>query len=192
MSELQQSVVTEPVKTAAEWAKKGIHPCTCPSGAEIEFRFPNLLELAAGDALPGDLKSVAMKELARELRGEPMGLEAVAAGEAGLITPLTQEEVDEVKRLYVYLAVTSVVKPKLKAPTYDASGKLTSEGDAPMLPAEDLEMLVQLAGRNRDTDGAGRSLGVEPISRFRVFSVVHGCPPDCEACTRARAALSTG
>jgi hypothetical protein len=191
MSETQSPVV-EKVGTAAAWGKKSVHPCTCPSGAEIEFRFPNLLELAAGDALPGDLKAVAMKELAREVRGEPMGLEAVAAGEAGLIQPLSQEEVDGIKRLYVYLAVTSVVTPKLKPPVYDADGNVTDEGDFPKLPAEDLEMLVQLAGRQRDTDGVGRSLGVEPISRFRVFGREHGCPPDCEACARGRAAVSTG
>jgi hypothetical protein len=161
-------------KTA--WARKAVHLVTCPSGMEVKIRIPNLGLLLEGDALPQTLRNAALQELvdpmsARVARGAPEGNGGAPA--------VSLDEVRELYDLHKWLVVQTVIEPALALE------------DLPELPQEDLEMLTQLATRERTTDAAGRSLGTEPLSRWETFRGFHGCAEGCEACKKVVDRFST-
>lgn len=170
-------------RTKEAWGKRSVHVVTCPSGMEVKIRIPNVGLLLEGDALPQRLRQVALQEMldpieARVARGS---ISAGGEDEPSQDAPAAVT-LDEVKQLYDlnnWLVVQTVLEPEL---TID---------DLPDLPAEDLEMLIKIANRERTVDAVGKSLGTDPLSRWETFRVKHGCAEGCEACTEVRLAFST-
>src|SRR3954469_16107230 len=150
----------------ADWGRKAVHLITLVSGMEVKIRIPNLGLLLEGDALPQTLRNAALQELV-----DPMSNRVARGNEEGGGGPgVSLDEVKELYHLHQWLVVQTVVEPEL-----------TLE-DLPDLPQEDLEMLTQLATRERTTDAAGRSLGTELLSRYEKFREFHRCAEGCEAC----------
>lgn len=162
------------VTSKSAWQKLTKHHVTCPSGAVVRIRIPNLASLVAMDAVPEQLKGAALREIAQELVGS---LQAVADGGASEVK-LSEEDVKALYELNEWMLCWSLIEPEI------------TPADLPELPEEDLEMLVQIVSRERDVDARGVRLGVEPLSRLERFRHHHECPPGCEACEAALRDLS--
>lgn len=157
------------------WGKKAVHVVTCPSGMEVKIRIPNLGLLLEGDALPQTLRNAALTELV-----DPVAAKVARASAEGSAAPaVSLDEVKELYDLHKWLVVQTVVEPTL---TID---------DLPDLPQEDLEMLTQIATRERTTDARGVALGVDPLSRWETFREFHRCPEECAPCQKVLDAFST-
>lgn len=171
--------------TAAEWADK-VHDATLPSGMQVSFRFPSLGEIIELGALPKDLLEIAVAEWA-----DPGAAARIAAEPYAELpdepTDEQQEQADEVARavsekiarLNRHIVARALVAPQMTAPELAAA------------PYSDVEMLARLINRIDPFDAAGRRIGPEPITTFRVFADEHGCAPDCAACAASRRELST-
>lgn len=156
-------------QSKAAWTKRAVHHITLPSGFQPDIKIPNLALLAKLNKIPEKLRQIAAQEAL-----EPgSGLDA-ARDSTGQIDP---EVVKESVELQEWLVIEMVVNPVL-----------TVE-DLPGLPQEDLEMLVEIAERRRDTDATGHCIGVEPLNRWVPFREEHGCASACESCERARRRL---
>jgi len=97
------------------------------------------------------------------------------------ITPETLQRFDDYHR---FLISRALVDPEL---SYDE----LQEGSPVRPPQEDLDLLVEILTRGRDTDAAGVKLGVEPLDRWATFREFHGCEPGCPSCQEVVDALST-
>jgi len=164
---------------AGEWAARAVHNVTLPSGMKVQVRFPDLAILIEGDALPERLRMVAMEVWAGgspQIVNEKLGED----GQPGK-PELNVEIVKDLAALRRHLAAMCLVDPPMTAEDLLTSG----------VPAEDIDMLGQIAMRERDTDALGVTLGVVPLSRFETFREVHGCGPDCESCETLQGRLST-
>lgn len=166
------------------WRKAAIHEITCPTGARVKVKFPDLVSIASGDALPEHLKNAALLELAQSMSGGTAA--AVTAETGGAATPggLSVEQVHGIRELYEWLITETVVEPRI-----------TVE-DLPRLPSEDKEFLAEIASRQRETDALGVHLGVVPLSRFARFRAAHGCDDrdagaPCKACEELQNDVST-
>lgn len=155
------------------WKGRALHTLTCPSGQVVRVRIPNLALLIKNDVLPERLRQVAVQEAINP--GQPVGQTA----EPGQPVTVDAEAVKQLYDLYEFLVLEMVVEPEITA------------DDLAELPQLDLDMLTQIAIRERDMDAAGVRLGVEPISRWEVFRQEHNCSDECPACKGAVAALST-
>lgn len=169
-----------------QWKQKGVHQATLTTGAEVSIRIPNLAQLVKHDAIPESLRAAALREISTD------GMHDHAT--------LTREEVGALYQLYEFLVVEMLVDPKLAPPVFEMHPKeegseelvevCVDRGDVEHLPAEDLDLLIALATRQRNTDALGRVLGVMPLSRLATFREEHGCDPGCEACARVQQRLS--
>ena len=164
-----------------EWAQLAHHTITLPSGARVKVRIPDLTLLIAQDAVPEKLRGVALREVLAAmgaLTAKPDASEEAAEAAAPLFDA---EKIRTLAELHFFLVSEMLVEPKL-TPEQAATGGL---------PNEDLELLVQIATRERDTDARGVVLGVLPLSRFERFRHHHGCGEGCEACAAFRQEFST-
>lgn len=161
-------------KTA--WAGLAVHTITLASGARVKVRFPNVALLLAGDAVPEELRGEAMRKVSEELFASLDQPDA-----AGGLTEETLKQFDDYHR---FLISRSLVEPTL---TYDE----LEEGRPTRPPQEDLDLLVEILVRGRDTDAAGVRLGVEPLDRWATFRHHHGCDESCEACAKVIDAFSS-
>lgn len=169
-------------RTKEAWGKRAVHVVTLPSGMDVKIRIPNLGLLLEGDALPQTLRNAALQEMVdpisnRVARGAVVAAENESPGEPA--PTVTLDDVRELYDLHKWLVVQTVIEPELEL------------DDLHDLPQEDLEMLTQIATRERTTDAAGRSLGTEPLSRWATFRDKHGCAPGCEACAEVVNEFST-
>lgn len=167
------------IVTPAEWAELAVHTVTLPSRARVKVRIPDLSLLIANDAVPENLRGAALEEL----MGTMAALQAPAAADGS--DPerprIDKEKIQQLASLHFFLVSEMLVEPALTI----------SELERAELPNEDLELLVQLATRERDTDALGVVLGVVPLSRFARFRDHHGCDESCEACAAVVEELST-
>jgi hypothetical protein len=60
------------------------------------------------------------------------------------------------------------------------------------VPTEDVDMLADIATRQRYTDAKGVWLGVRPLSSFESFLHDYECRPGCEDCAETRARAANG
>lgn len=162
------------VASLEQWSGAAIHEITCPSGTRVKIKLPDLEGMLAGDALPEHLRAVAFKEVADEIRGITQ-----QNGEEPASPEINPEIVKKGVELRDWIVVATVVEPQL------------TMADLPSVPAEDRTMISSLAMRELDTDARGVTLGVAPLSRFRIFREIHECAEDCAACEEVRSALST-
>jgi len=167
----------EQIATAAQWAQAAFHVITCPSGARVKVRIPDMSMLMAGDALPEHLRVIAYK-----MATDDIGVllkEKEGADGNGSAPELDPEILKAATELGEWLVLQTVVEPELTPEQVSA------------LPTEDKEMLVSIAKRERDRDAFGVRLGVDPLSRWDTFRHEHECPEGCPACERARQVFST-
>lgn len=112
------------------WKKSRRHTVTLPSGFEAEIEVPNLPLLVKTGQLPNSLVQ-----------------EAIGAIQSG---KMTAEAIAEQADFYSKLVITTVKSPAL---TED-----DVVGPDP-IPFEDVEMLVEIATRQRDLDALGHHIG---------------------------------
>jgi len=126
--------------TLAQWKKNKRHLVTLPSGTQVEIEIPNLPQMLKVGQIPNNLVDVAVQ---------------VASGQQRKVTKeLLVEQAD----FYHKLAAMTIKEPAV------------SEEDIPELPYEDIEMVVEMATRNRDLDAVGHHLaGLEKSDEFRTF-----------------------
>lgn len=180
----QSSPATEKwADSAAAWKKRGgPHRITLPSGQRVLARVLGLASLARLDGLPEDLTDALVLHVANLEQG---GLPAVIAADLGKVTSdpeaaaRVNQRVTDFGRLTKLLVTEALVEPKLTL------------ADLEKIPEDDLEMLMRIVTGRQDFDAKGVRIGVEPIDAWATFPEHHGCKPDCEACTRALAALSS-
>lgn len=170
----------EGIVTPEGWAKLAVHTVTLPSRARVKVRIPDLSLLIAHDAIPENLRGAALQKLMQDF-AELQQPAAPAEGEQAERPSIDKEKIQQLASLHFFLVSEMLVEPKLTA------GELEQAG----LPNEDLELLVQLATRDRDTDALGVVLGVVPLSRFARFREHHGCDESCQACAAVVEELST-
>ena len=163
------------VVTKTGWAALAVHSVTLPTGARVKVRFPNEALLLLDDAMPEDLRVTALRQLTQEV------LQDSGRTAADLLTPEALQRMDD---YYRFLTARALVDPQL---TYEE----LAEGSPVRPPQEDLDFLVEILTRRRDTDAAGVTLGVERLDRFDRFRDEHGCDEDCEACEKVRGELSS-
>lgn len=128
-------------KTAAGWKSRRRHTISLPSGMEVEIEIPNLPVLVKTGQLPNDLVKDA--------------LGAIQGG------TLTVDTIKEQADFYGKLVAITVKEPVV---TED-----DVVGDDP-LPFEDIEMIVEIATRQRDLDAVGDHIGgLHTSKKWRTF-----------------------
>lgn len=138
--------------TAAAWKAKRRHLVTLPSGFEVEIEVPNLPLL------------VKTGQLSNSLVAEALG--TIQSGK------LTVDAIAEQADFYAKLVSITVKSPAI---TED-----DVVGPDP-LPFEDIEMLVELATRQRDLDALGHHIGgLHTVKAWRTFRGLEHLDPDVE------------
>lgn len=136
------NVTPAPENTASAWKAAAVHDATLPSGFKVKVKVPNLTAMAKAGTLPNELLDLVTKDAATGPTDPP---------------PL-QEQIDEQYKFNRCLTVLTVVEPKI------------TDGDFDEIPAEDVQMIVQIALRQTDMDAIGHQLGgLETIESFRQF-----------------------
>lgn len=146
MTEQVETAVPEEKTTASKggWKRAKAHLVTLPSGEKVRFQIPNLAVLAKSGELPNSLLAVAVPGSVKE---------------ADVSTPEeAQERIARLSDFQKWLVAKAVVEPEV------------SEDDVPELPTEDVDCLVELATRGRDTDAVGHHIGdLEKSAEWRRF-----------------------
>lgn len=161
----------------AGWKRRSLHLITLPSGMQVTIRLPDVGMLIRRDLVPDRLRNVAMK----------VAIEGTASlsqldPETGKPEGFQDEDLKLMFDLFDLLVIEMVVEPSLSLLDLDPESGI---------PREDYDMLVSLAQRERNTDAAGVTIGVEPLSRWERFRRHHECAPDCDACEAVRREFST-
>jgi len=141
------------------------------------IRLPDVGMLIRRDLVPDRLRNVAMR----------VAIEGSASisqpdPETGETSGFQADDLKQMFELFDLLVLEMVVEPSLSLEDLDPA-----EG----IPREDYDMLVSIAQRERNTDAAGVTIGVEPLSRWETFRRHHECAEDCDACEAMRRELST-
>jgi hypothetical protein len=165
-------------KTTAKssWLKSGLHTITLHSGAVVKIRYPNLALMIRLGLVPTQLRTVAMKVAKGEIN--------MVGGGIGEDMPDDKsdeafEELGKLVELLDMLVMQMVAEPEL------------TQEDVDQMPAEDRDMLLAIANRERDVDAVGRRLGVEPLDRWDTFRHFHKCAEDCPSCKKVREHFSS-
>ena len=170
--------------SAGNWKKRGgPHRLTLPSGMRVTARVLGLSQLARLEGLPDDLSdAVVMHVVNLEHGGLPpaIGVELSKAGQGDeQAAEKANQYIADFGRLTKHLVAEALVEPAL------------SVDDLDEVPEEDLEMLMRIVTGRQAFDAAGVRIGVEPLDAWATFCDEHGCPEDCEACSKARGRLSS-
>lgn len=127
------------------WKKARRHHVTLPSGFEVEVEIPNLPMLVKTGQLPNELVAKALGTV-----------------QQGTLTP---EQIAENAEFYAKLAVLTIKDPEITVE--DVTGENP-------IPFEDVEMIMEIATRQRDIDAMGHHIGGLHTSKewrhFRGFS----------------------
>lgn len=173
-----------------ELAARTTHRVTGYDG-NYEIRFLDLEQLIANDAVPETLLGIALREVLGDEEEARKMADQVRAGDISEATRLVKDLI----ALQRWLTVESIVEPLIDL--HDVEAGLVS--------ARDLELLRQIAMRERNTDARGVFLGVVPLDLFTTFREVHeliggddwrdghpaGLVEGCPACQAFEGALST-
>lgn len=133
-----------PLDTFDAWEEAAFHTILCPSGVRVGIRIPDLAALIEGGDLPQHLLDAALKA-------------------AGQTSSADQKEitVDDVRReleFTNFLVAKTVVKPDI------------SIEQAAKIPAEDKELIAQIALRLRDYDAEYAHIGgLDTSEKYRRF-----------------------
>lgn len=170
--------------SGAAWKKRGgPHRITLPSGQRVLARVLGLSQLARLEGLPDDLTDAVVVHVVNlEQGGLPaaIGAELSKAGHGDTeAAEKAHQHIADFGRLTKHLVAEALVEPDLTV------------NDLDEVPEEDLEMLMRIVTGRQTFDAAGVRIGVEPLDAWATFRDRHRCDPSCQACTEARAALST-
>lgn len=162
-----------------DWKASRLIHAQLDSGRKVTLVKCTLDELIALDALPDDLRDLATLDSVGLVGEELRTL-------LGKRDKKSRDQAAELKkqalRLRDHVVLFAVREPKL------------TEADLPDLPEHDKQMIAEIAWGRLEFDAANRRIGLEPMSTFRVHAETHHpelSAEDCEACKKARLALST-
>lgn len=125
--------------TVQQWSKAGVHDVTLNTGFKAKIRIPNLPALIKSGDIPNELVEVSVK---------------AAQGTLAIDEDLLTKQDDFARKLVPLM----MVEPKV-----------TEEDVAKgLVPYEDIELLMELATRQRDVDAVGKHLGgLDTVKSFR-------------------------
>lgn len=131
-----------------QWKKAKEHDITLPSKSEVMIVLPDLAAMIKGGQVPNELLDVATKVGA----GKLSGAEDDAAKQRELL--------GQASEFNAFLVAATVKDPVVTK----------EEVMAGELPAEDVDLIVQIALRKTDFDAVGHHLaGLETVDSFRQF-----------------------
>lgn len=130
--------------TKTQWFKAKRHEgVTLPSGTVVTVQIPNLPLMLKTGQLPNQLVEAAVSQQNLAAKGN---------------LEVTREMIEEQWDYYSFLVSKTVAEPEL------------TQDEVAEIPAEDVEMLVEIATRQRDMDAVYRHLaGLEQQETFRQF-----------------------
>ena len=130
--------------TKTSWKKAAVHEgVTLPSGTVVSIKLPNLSLMLRTGQLPNGLVEAAVNQQNAIDSGNPQ---------------ITAEMIEQQWDFYAFLVSKTVVEPEI------------SQEDVAEIPAEDIEMIVEFATRQRDMDAVYRHLsGLDTQESFRRF-----------------------
>jgi len=136
------STTTKTTKTS--WKKAAVHEgVTLPSGTVVSIKLPNLSLMLKTGNIPNSLVEAAV-----EMQN------AMSRGTA----EITKEMIEQQWDYYSFLVAKTVVEPEI------------TQEEVADIPAEDVEMLVEFATRQRDIDAVYRHIaGLDKMESFRRF-----------------------
>lgn len=134
-----------PVISLSQWEKKGVHTITTHSGAVVEIRLPDIVELIESGVIPQHLLETATR--------------VANAAQTGNVPEVSLEQLMQQRDFVNAVTVASLVTPKVTNETVNK------------VPIEDRELITQIATRARDRDAVGDHIGglheSEKWRRFR-------------------------
>jgi hypothetical protein len=135
--------MTNTKTTKTSWKKAAVHEgITLPSGTVVSIKLPNLPLMLKTGNIPNTLVDAAV--------------EMQNAAQKG--AEITREMIEQQWDYYSFLVSKTVVDPALTAE------------EVAEIPAEDVEMLVEFATRQRDIDAVYRHIaGLDKLDSFRRF-----------------------
>lgn len=133
-----------PSAKVKNWQKLAVHEgITLPSGTKVSIKVPNLPEMLRNGDVPNALVKYA-QDASQEL--------------ASVTEDFDMEKVKDATDFLRWLVVATVPEPELALE------------DVPALPAEDVDMIVEFAMRQRVVDAVGHHLaGLENLDAWRRF-----------------------
>jgi hypothetical protein len=133
-------MTTTPKTTKTSWKKAAVHEITLPSGTVISIKLPNLSLMMKTGNIPNGL------------------IDAAVGAQDGSEAKLTREMIESQWDFSAFLVAHTVVDPQL------------TEEEVAEIPAEDIEMIVEFATRQRDIDAAYKHIGgLDQMGSFRHF-----------------------
>lgn len=135
--------------TKTSWFKAARHEgVTLPSGTVVTIQLPNLALMLKTGNIPNSLVEAAVEQQ-----------NAVSKGD----TQITREMIEQQWDYYSFLVSKTVVEPSI------------TQEEVAEIPAEDVEMLVEFATRQRDMDAVFRHIGgLDKLESFRRFRSISG------------------
>lgn len=138
-----------PKTSKTAWKKARTHEVTLNSGTEVTIQIPNLVELLQAGDVPNHLVPYATRTS-----------EAIERGKE-----IKPDQIKAAAEFARFLVTKTVVEP------------VVEPEDVPDLPAEDVDMLIEFATRQRDLDALGHHIaGLEKVSDFRSFRRIASGP----------------
>jgi hypothetical protein len=133
------------VVSLTQWEKKGVHTITTHSGAVVEIRLPDIVELIESGVIPQHLLETATR--------------VATAAQTGEVPDVSLEQLLQQRDFVNAVTVAALVTPKVTDETVNK------------VPIEDRELITQIATRARDRDAVGDHIGglheSEKWRRFR-------------------------
>lgn len=141
--------------TKTSWFKAKRHDgVTLPSGTVVSIELPNLSLMLKTGQIPNVLVDAAVEMQNAATRG----------------VEVTREMIESQWDFYSFLVSKTVVEPEV------------SPEEVEHIPAEDVEMLVEFATRQRDIDAVYKHIaGLDKMESFRKFRSLDGGIPGLES-----------
>jgi hypothetical protein len=141
--------------TKTSWKKSAVHEgITLPSGTVVSIKLPNLSLMLRTGNIPNSLVDAAVEMQNVLGSGNP---------------EITREMIETQWDYYSFLVSKTVVEPQI------------TEEEVAEIPAEDVEMLVEFATRQRDIDAVYRHIaGLDTLESFRRFRGISSGPESLE------------
>jgi len=137
--------------TKTSWKKAAVHEITLPSGTVVSIKLPNLSLMMKTGNIPNGL------------------IDAAVAQQNAEQAKVTKEMIESQWDFSAFLVAHTVVEPEL------------TEEEVADIPAEDVEMIVEFATRQRDIDAAYNHIGgLDKMEAFRQFRGITSSIEDLE------------
>lgn len=141
---MEAATVGNAPRTVASWGKRKPHDIVLPSGMEVTIEIPNLPKIIKGGDLPNHLISAAVQQVNAQ--------------------KVTEEMIKSQWDYYKFLLLVAVKDPQITEDDLDSD----------VIPYEDIEMLVEIATRQRDMDATYQHIG--GLDKLEAFRRARGIP----------------